>query len=72
MRGVWMKGFLTKESAIEKTNHSENLPYPLFALRARGPLGPAAKEGEFLPFVKLACRRAGEAGEERRDLISGV
>jgi hypothetical protein len=48
MRGVWMNGFLTKESAIEKTNHSENLPYPLFA-----------KEGEFLPFVKLGCRQAG-------------
>jgi hypothetical protein len=26
MRGVWTNGFLTKESAIEKTNHSENLP----------------------------------------------
>jgi len=35
----------TKESAIEKTNHSENHPYPLFA-----------KEGEFLRFVELARR----------------
>jgi len=32
---------ITKESIIEKTYSSENLPQPLFA-----------KEGEFLPFVK--------------------
>jgi hypothetical protein len=62
MRGVWMNGFLAKESTIEKTNHSENLPYPLFA-----------KEGEFLPFVKLArtCLPAGRSsreGEEGFDL----
>ena len=31
MRGVWMNGFPAKESTIEKTSHSENLPYPLFA-----------------------------------------
>jgi hypothetical protein len=33
------------ESIIKKTYALENLPSPLFALRARGPLGPAAKEG---------------------------
>jgi hypothetical protein len=54
---------ITKESIIQKTYCSENLPQPLFTLRAsfrlgehssseRGPLGPAAKEGKFLPFVK--------------------
>jgi len=36
---------VTKESIIKKTYASGNLPLPLFALRARGPLGPAAKEG---------------------------
>jgi len=35
----------TKESILKKTYDSKNLPSPLFALRARGPLGPAAKEG---------------------------
>jgi hypothetical protein len=58
MRGVWMSGFLTKESAIEKTNYSENLPYPLFA-----------KDGEFLPFVKLT---RWPAGKGRRDLIESI
>jgi len=48
----------TKESIIEKTYSSENLPQPLFA-----------KEGEFLPFVKPACRQAGEG---RRDFVSSV
>jgi len=63
LRGDWEKVFVqgkkntiqtpvTKESIIEQTYCSENLPQPLFALRARGPLGPAAKEGKFLPFVK--------------------
>jgi hypothetical protein len=61
MRRMWMKGFLAKESTIEKTNHSENLPYPLYA-----------KEGEFLPFVKLARPALGrdrgrQAGKGRRD-----
>jgi hypothetical protein len=32
---------VAKESIIEKTYFSENLPYPLFS-----------KEGKFLPFVK--------------------
>jgi len=36
---------ITKESIIKKTYCSENLLQPLFALQARGPLGPAAKEG---------------------------
>jgi len=35
------KEMVTKESRIEKTYPSENLPSPLFT-----------KEGEFLPFVK--------------------
>jgi hypothetical protein len=59
-----MNGFLAEESIIEKTNYSENLPYPLFA-----------KDGEFLPFVKLVRPRpsvgtgAGRQGRgERIDL----
>jgi hypothetical protein len=59
MKWVWMNGFRTKESAIEKTNHSENPPYPLFA-----------KEGEFLPFVKLTRpprSGPGPAGKGRKD-----
>jgi hypothetical protein len=43
---------ITKESIIEKTYSSENLPQPLFA-----------KEGEFLPFVK-SVRLATEGGKE--------
>jgi hypothetical protein len=54
---------IAKESIIEQTYCSENLP-PAFAEAAsrrqvaplcppgQRPYGPAAKEGEFLPFVK--------------------
>jgi len=56
-------GNATRESIIEKTYCSENLP-PAFAEAAsrrqvaplyppgQRPYGPAAKAGEFLPFVK--------------------
>jgi len=41
----YVRGEFTKGSIIEKTYSSENLPQPLFA-----------KEGEFLFFLKPACR----------------
>jgi len=42
----------TKESIIEQTYLSENLPCPLFALRARGPMGRRPKRG-IPPFLKV-------------------
>ncbi len=44
---------------IELTQTLENLPSPLFALRARGPLGPAAKEG-IPPLGGLSPAQAGQ------------
>jgi hypothetical protein len=50
---------LTKESIIEKTYYSENLPYPLFACLKTG---KGYQRGEFFPFAKGG----------RRDLIVSV
>ena len=45
---------ITKESIIEQTYHSENLP-PAFAEAAsRRQVTPLLQRGEFLPFVKPA------------------
>jgi hypothetical protein len=51
---------ITKESIIEKTYSSENLPQPL-SVSSRTDF---AKEGEFLPFARCASACAASKGRE--------
>jgi len=48
------------QSIIEKTYSFENLPQPLFALRARGPMGRRPKRGIVPPFGIFFLPKAGK------------
>src|SRR4030042_5686184 len=51
-----------KECIIEKRYCSENLPSPLFTLRARGPMGRRPKRGN--SSLCKACPPVGRGGKE--------